>query len=105
MTETPVAGQLRRRRAASRRLPELPCGRHDPIDPPRQKTRAVTMRLIGSRLSTAEFDGPGVLDAFKRLDIVFMRSRYGGGWWCPARHAEDVMAYLEARGFRIEPTL
>jgi hypothetical protein len=39
------------------------------------------------------------------LDVRYMRSRFGGGWLVQQRAADDVMALLEARGFRLEVTL
>lgn len=99
-----VPAELRGRRAASYRCQVLADGRRDPIDKPR-KVRAVTVRIIGSRAITAEFAGPGVIDAFRTLGVRYMRARAGGAWWCSSAHAEDVMAILETRGYRVDPTL
>jgi hypothetical protein len=98
----PVPAQLRRRRAASRRLPVLEDGRSDPIDPPRPR-RYVTVRAIGSK--SIEFDGPGVVAAIGTIGCKSMRSRHGGGWLVPEAAGEDVMALLEYRGFALQVTL
>jgi hypothetical protein len=63
----------------------------------------VVVRVLTPR--TSEFSGPGVLPAFTTLGIRYMRSRFGGGWLCPAEHTDDVLALLELRGYRIEATL
>jgi hypothetical protein len=63
----------------------------------------VHVRAVGS--ASVEFDGPGVLGAIATLDVRYMRSRFGGGWLVQQRAADDVMALLEARGFRLEVTL
>lgn len=104
VTRSDVPAHLRRRRAASYRCDLLVDGRRDPTDKP-LKVRVVTVRIIGSRASTAEFAGPGVIDAFRTLGVRYMRSRFGAAWWCPAVHAGDVMALLETRGYRVDPTL
>jgi hypothetical protein len=102
-----IPKQIRRRRAASRRLPVLADGRADPIDPPRRKRRRqpIQVRAIGA--NTVEFVGcdTAVWSAIDRLDAGFMRSRLGGAWLVPQADADDVMALLEHRGYWLEVTL
>lgn len=64
---------------------------------------AVKVRVLGAH--TAQLDGPGVLAAFTVTSTPYMRARFGGGWQCPADRLDDVMAALELRGYRVEPTL
>src|SRR5436190_16344844 len=50
-----IGKQIRRRRAASRRLPVLEDGRADPIEPARRKRNTIQVRAIGTH--TVEFIG------------------------------------------------
>ena len=69
----------------------------------KRRDKVATLRILNS--NTTDVDGVGVFDAIKRLGIPYMRSRFGGGWSIPGRHTDDVCAYLETRGYRIEATL
>ena len=69
----------------------------------KRRAKVATARVLNS--NTTDFDGAGVFDALRRLGIPYMRSRFGGGWSIPGRHTDDVMAYLEHRGYRIDVTL
>jgi hypothetical protein len=66
------------------------------------RKRPITVRVLGN---TSEFDGPGVLDAIRTLDVPYMRARHGKAWQIPGRHTDDVMALLEYRGHRLVATL
>ncbi len=98
-----IPAQLRRRRAASRRLPELPDGRRDTLDKPRPR-RPVTVRVLGAN-TTEIGDGAGVLAVLRRVGCRRMRARDGRGWWIPGRDTEAVLEALEGAGYRIEATL
>lgn len=101
---TTIPSQLRRRRAASRRLPVLHDGRRDPLDPPPRR-RPIQVRAIGK--NTVEFVGcdNAVYDAIHTLGVQFMRARAGGAWLVPQSAADDVMALLESRRYELTVTL
>ena len=101
---TDVASQLRRRRAASYRCPPLADGRADPIDKPRPRG-AIEVRAIGR--NTVEFAGSdrAVYGAIVTLCVKYQRSPAGGAWLIPQSAADDVMALLEVRGYRLAVTL
>lgn len=67
------------------------------------KPRHATVRVLNE--NTTEFDGPGIPAALRALDVPYMRSRFGKGYLCPARHTEDVMAWLEVHRYRIDAIL
>lgn len=104
MDPHPMLEQMQRRREASRRCEQMPDGRRDPLDKPRPRP-VVTVRAIGR--NTVEFAGCdyAVLDAIRTLDVKRMRVRGGGAWLTPQRHAEDLMALLDARGYLLEVAL
>lgn len=94
---------MRRRREASRRLPELADGRRDPMDRP--TARAVQVRPLNNR-TTEIADHPAVLPALRALGIRFMRARpAGAGWWIPGQFTEDLITLLEVRGCTIDAGL
>lgn len=97
---TTIPTQLRRRRAASRRLPPLHDGRRDPLDPPPRR-RAIHVRAIGK--STVEFSGcdQAVYAAIRAVGASFMRAVQGGAWLVPQSAADDVMALLEYRRYEL----
>jgi hypothetical protein len=99
-----IAAQLRRRRAASYRCPPLDDGRADPIDKPRPR-RAIVVRAIGR--NTVELTGcdRAVRDAITTLCVKYQRAPAGGAWLVPQAAADDVMALLEVRGYRLAVTL
>jgi hypothetical protein len=86
--------QLRRRRGAAHRCEPLDDGRQDPLDLPRRGRRAVSVRAVGQH--SCEFEGPQVLEGIRVLGLRYMRSKLGGGWLVEQKHAEDLMAWLEA---------
>jgi hypothetical protein len=101
---TTIPAQLRRRRAASRRLPALYDGRRDPLDPPPRR-QPIHVRSIGK--STVEFVGcdQAVYNAIRTLGAQFMRAAQGGAWLVPQSAADDVMALLEYRRYELVVTL
>jgi hypothetical protein len=98
-----IPKQLRRRRAASRRLPALHDGRRDPIDPPPRR-QPIQVRAIGG--NTVEFVGcdQAVYNAIHTLGVKFMRARQGGAWLVPQSAADDLMALLEYRRYKLDVT-
>ena len=68
-------------------------------------TRAETIRVRALGANTTEFDGPGVLAAINILGVPYMRSRHGKAWQVSGKHADDLMALLEHRRYRLEVTL
>ena len=105
---TDIAADLRRRRAASRRLPVLADGRRDTLDPldkPRP-TKVVQVRAVGS--NTVQFIGSAtaVYAACKKAGARFMpHPRRNEGLLVRDDFAEAVMADLERRGYRMDVTL
>jgi hypothetical protein len=99
-----IPTQLRRRRAASRRMPVLADGRRDPVDPPRRR-QPIHVRAISK--STVEFTGcdNAVYSAIHSVGAQFMRAAQGGAWLVPQAAADDVMALLEYRRYRLVVTL
>jgi hypothetical protein len=67
------------------------------------RQQPIHVRALG--VNTTEFDGPGVLAAINTLGVPHMRSRHGKAWQVPGRHADDVMALLESRRYRLVVTL
>ncbi len=61
--------------------------------------KPVTIRAVGRR--STQFEGPGVVQGCTDLRITKMRSRFGGGWLVAQQHADDLMALLESRGFKV----
>jgi hypothetical protein len=51
------------------------------------------------------FAGPGALDAIKAVNCPYMRDRDGGRWLVPGRHGEQILEWLEARGYKCEAQL
>ena len=102
---TDIAEDLHRRRAASRRLPELDDGRRDPLDPPPRTPKVVRVRALGA--NTVEFLGAdrAVYGAATRVGARFMRSPRRDAWQVHEADAEEVLAYLEHRGYRMDVTL
>jgi hypothetical protein len=98
-----IPTQLRRRRAASRRLPPLHDGRQDPIDPPRRR-KTIQVRAIGG--NTVEFVGcdRAVYSVIRALDVKFMRAAQGGAWLVPLSAADELMALLEYRRYKLDVT-
>ncbi len=68
----------------------------------RERNVAV-VRVLSDR--TTEAEGTQVLTALQTLGVRYMRAVGGGAWWFPGRHTDDVCAFLEERGVRIEATL
>ena len=58
-------------------------------------------------MNTVEFVGcdKAVWSVLDRLDVKFMRSRFGKAWLVHQADADDVMALLEHRGYWLEVTL
>jgi hypothetical protein len=65
--------------------------------------KPIHVRAVGG--NTTEFDGPGVLAAINTLGVPYMRSRHGKAWQVPGRHADDLMALLEHRRYKLEVML
>jgi hypothetical protein len=90
---------LRARREASLRLPPIPDGRRDVLDPkPRHIDSArsrsfVTVRVRGSVALLRGWEAAGLADA---CSVPRRWSKAGRGWVIDARHVPDVMACAES---------
>ena len=67
------------------------------------RRQPIRVRVLGG--NTTEFDGPGVLAAINTLGVPYMRSRHGKAWQVSGKHADDLMALLEHRRYRLVVTL
>ncbi len=103
MIDNDVPTQIRRRRAASFRCPVLADGRRDTLDRPAPES-SVKVRAIGR--NTVEFAGcdRAVFLAITALCARYQRAPKGGAWLVRQDAADDVMALLESRGYRLEVT-
>lgn len=65
----------------------------------------ITVRVIGQQ--STEFVGPAYLikDAAQAVSAALMRAPTSRGWLVRNEDAEDVLAFLEACGHRIEINL
>jgi len=96
-----VAGQLRRRREASDRLPPLDDRKRDPLDPkakpPRFRRQPFAFITVDTQRGLALIRGPhGIRDC---LDFVigdqYGWSRAGRGWVFDATRVPDIQAYAQ----------
>lgn len=104
MARVDIPAAIRRRRAASYRCPTLADGRRDPLDPPARRA-TIKVRAIGK--STVELAGcdRAVYDAITTQCVRYHRADGGGAWLIEQSAADDVLALLEHRGYRLEVTL
>lgn len=102
MSEAKVGPQLRRRQAAAARCEPLEDGRTDPISKPKRQM-VVEVRVVGKY--SVEFVGPLVLEGIRKLGLRYQRHPQGGSWLVQQQHSDDLMAWLEHRGVRIDVTL
>lgn len=103
--------QLRRRREASRRLPQLEdaTGRRDPMDPaPQDRARRVVSIRVRADGAVALVRGWPAREVLEVLAVPWQWSASSRGHVIDARHVGDAMAYAEHRrlivNFRDEAT-
>lgn len=95
-----VPRQLRRRRAASRRLPPLVDGRRDTLDQPRARIVITRQDINGTQ--TVRFAGEGarwiIRDAADMVGARYHRDhRQRDAWLVHADSADDLEAVLSLR--------
>jgi hypothetical protein len=93
----PVAAQLRRRRAAANRLPPLPDGRRDPLDPKPGRRRSLRVLSVTEDPANgrALLRGIGSKQLAVDLGLTPQWSDEGRGWVVDAAHVADLLALGE----------
>ena len=73
---------------------------------PKTRTKTMTVRAVGRH--SMEFIGPAraIVNACMATGARWMKSHLkGGGWLVRESDADDVMAYLENQGYRLDVVL
>jgi hypothetical protein len=91
-----IPKQLRRRRAASRRLPPLADGRRDPLDPPPDNSKPATIVVTEDRHSVHFHGDERVLrKAVRQVGCPYMFDLRTRVMSVPKRYADHVAVAIE----------